>query len=690
MTTFAAKHERIKVTELKLKNHSSRLRRLSVTSYVEWVLGVQRSSASSALVSWYDNQTSSGKKDDSTGVLFATNYYNNEFAEQVAFTDISGVIDRSFSCDRKSFIGRNGSLAEPEALKSKDLDKAFGSALDPCGALRSFLELGAGEEVTLTISLGSCPNVESARALALKYRDLKVVHAELQAVNDGWEETLGTVTVTTPDTAMNISMNRWLLYQTISCRLWARSAFYQSGGAFGFRDQLQDVMSVTTVRPDLTRQQILIAAARQFPEGDVQHWWHPPTGRGVRTSFSDDLLWLPYVVANYVNATGDRTILDELVPFIDAPVLGHGEESSYTLPNVSSTSLSVLEHCLLTIDRSLKVGKHNLPLMGCGDWNDGMNRVGIHGSGESIWMGWFLYKTIKDFLPVIDQAKEPKRFKDYEAHLQTLAEALDSNGWDGDWYRRAYFDNGEPLGSTQNNECRIDSIAQSWSVLSEAAPLGRARQAMAAVDEYLIDDSDGLIKLFTPPFDKGANDPGYIKGYLPGVRENGGQYTHAAIWTVMAIAKLGNGNRASELYALLNPINHTATVAGLHKYRVEPYVIAADIYGMSPHVGRGGWTWYTGSASWMYRAGLECILGFQIVGGNKLRLAPCIPTHWHGYQIRYRHGSAIYFIEVKNPYGVSTSIQPVITVDGARLTERQIDIELLDDQKEHAIVFEMV
>ncbi len=690
MTVFAAKKECIKITQLKLMNNSSRPRRLSVTSYVEWVLGVQRSSSSPSVVSWQDKLSSSDKTDKSSGILFATNYYNNEFAAQVAFTDMSGIEHRSYTCDRKSFIGRNGSLAEPKALKSKDLDQASGSALDPCGALRSFIDLNIGEEVTLTISLGSSPHVEGARTLALKYRDHKVVATALQEVKDGWEEILGAVVVSSPDAAMNISMNRWLLYQTIVCRLWARSAFYQSGGAYGFRDQLQDVMAVTTVRPDLSRQQILRAAARQFPEGDVQHWWHPPTGRGVRTSFSDDLLWLPYVVAHYIETTGDRSILDEEVLFIEAALLGHGEESSYTLPTVSNTNVSVLEHCLLTIDRSLKVGKHNLPLMGCGDWNDGMNRVGIHGAGESVWMGWFLYKTIKDFLPVMKEAQEPKRYQAYEAHLKILTDALDSNGWDGDWYRRAYFDNGEPLGSSQNSECRIDSIAQSWAVLSEAAPLGRARQAMAAVDEYLIDQSDGLIKLFAPPFDKSANDPGYIKGYLPGVRENGGQYTHAAIWTVMAIAKLGNGNRASELYALLNPINHTSTVAGLHKYKVEPYVIAADIYGMSPHLGRGGWTWYTGSASWMYRAGLESILGFQIIGGNKLRMKPCIPTHWNGYQIKYRFKSATYLIEVKNPFGVSISSEPIITIDGKKMSPPQMDIALLDDQKEHVIVFEMV
>ncbi len=440
---------------------------------------------------------------------------------------------------------------------------------------------------------------------------LAAVKEAFENVSAYWDELLGAVEVRTPDAALNTIVNRWLLYQSLACRIWARSAFYQSGGAYGFRDQLQDVMSLVYTKPRIAREQILRAAARQFTEGDVQHWWHPPTGRGVRTRSSDDLLWLPFVTSFYIKITGDKSVLDESVPFIEAPLLVEGQDDSYTQPTVSKDSASIFEHCARTIDRSLAVGEHGLPLMGSGDWNDGMTRVGNLGKGESVWVGWFLLNTLADFAPLCTERKENRREKKYRTHIEELKIALEENAWDGDWFRRAYFDDGTPLGSAENEECRIDSIAQSWSVISGGANPQQAARAMASVDEYLIQRGDGIVLLFTPPFDKSALEPGYIKGYIPGVRENGGQYTHAALWTLIAFAMLGDGDRAGELFALLNPINHASTRAGLHKYKVEPYVAAGDVYAERAHTGRGGWTWYTGSAGWMYRAALESMLGFH-------------------------------------------------------------------------------
>ncbi len=652
---FVPLNEEVKISRLKVKNLSSAKRRLSVTSYIEWVLGFQKSTTSAYIIAEHDEESK---------IITARNPYNNEFAARIAFADISE-IERTHTCDRREFLGRNGAPSSPAALKRVALSGTSGAGVDPCAAFQTKFELAPGEEKTVIILLGEVSTVEKARELTLKYRSQKNVEAAFLEVQSYWEKTLTTVEINTPDIAMNTLVNRWLLYQTLSCRIWARSAFYQSGGAFGFRDQLQDVMAMAYAHPGITRAQILTAAARQFKEGDVQHWWHPPTGRGVRTHFSDDLIWLPFVVSYYIRVTGDYSVLHEKIPFIEAPLLAPGEDDSYTHPQVSEEVGTIFEHCARTLDRSLKVGDHGLPLMGSGDWNDGMSRVGHEGKGESVWVAFFLYSTLEQFLPLCDKEGDSGRCEAYRKHLVHLKNAVEENAWDGDWYRRAYFDDGTPLGSAMNEECRIDSISQSWSVLSKAGDKNRTVRAMAAVDEYLIRKGDGLIQLFNPPFDKTPLDPGYIKGYVPGVRENGGQYTHAAIWTLMAFAELGDGAQATELYALLNPINHSSTRAGMHKYKVEPYVVAADIYGRHPHVGRGGWTWYTGSASWMYRAALESILGFE-VNNDKFRVQPKIPMSWETFSIKYRYGETLYTIQLSRNSGeYQTSDWISLVDDGA-------------------------
>ncbi len=463
---------------------------------------------------------------------------------------------------------------------------------------------------------------------------------------------------------MNLLVNKWLIYQTLSCRYWARTAFYQSGGAYGFRDQLQDVMALVYSHPEITKAQILLAASRQFPQGDVQHWWHPPTGRGVRTRFSDDLLWLPFVTSHYISVTQDRSILEEMISYIETPELTAGHDETYTQPWTSETRGTLYEHCTRAIDRSLKVGEHGLPLFGSGDWNDGMNRVGHEGRGESVWMSWFLASTLKSFIPYCDSERKTV----YENHVELLRKNTEANAWDGSWYIRAYFDNGEKMGSHSNEECKIDAIAQSWAALSEQGNPERVKSAMNSVNEHLIRRDEGIIKLFTPPFDKSSQDPGYIKGYVPGVRENGGQYTHAAIWTLMAYAKLGNGETAEELFAMINPINHSLNPKDAQTYKVEPYVIAADIYGLHPHIGRGGWSWYTGSSSWMYRAAIESIVGFKIENG-KITLNPCIPKKWDGLDITYRSGETTYEIKVINNSGKRT-----LEMDGTLMEGNEIPL----------------
>ncbi len=663
----------IKISRLTIENHSGRSRRLSVTAYAEWVLGVSRSASAPFIVTEIDRET---------GAMLARNAWNSEFAGRVAFADLSGR-QTEWTSDRTEFLGRNGSIDHPLSLeRGNRLSGKVGAGLDPCAALQTTMELRPGGRAEIDFFLGQAATTEEARVLIALYRgaDLDGI---LRAVMERWNNVLGAVQVTTPDRALNVMLNRWLLYQTLACRVWARAAFYQAGGAYGFRDQLQDVMALMVANREVARAQLLRAAARQFVEGDVQHWWHPPSGRGVRTRISDDLLWLPYAVNHYLEVTGDVTVLDEIVPFLDGPTLEAGQDESYFEPRVSAQSATLFEHCARALDRSLAVGSHGLPLIGTGDWNDGMNRVGSAGKGESVWLGWFLHTILWEFARVAGARGEHRRAEIWRLHVSALKASLEREGWDGEWYRRAYFDDGTPLGSATNTECRIDSIAQSWGVLSGAAEPARGARAMAAVEKYLVRRGDDLILLFTPPFDQASPDPGYIKGYLPGVRENGGQYTHAAIWSVLAFAALGDGDKAGELFALLNPINHASSRTGVYRYKVEPYVVAADIYAQPPHVGRGGWTWYTGSAGWMYRAGIEWILGFR-VRGTKLYLDPCIPSAWQRFDIMFRYHSARYEITVENPQGVARGVLS-IELDGASLAGGSMHIQLADDGATHLV-----
>ncbi|MCU0463544.1 MAG: cellobiose phosphorylase [Anaerolineae bacterium] len=668
---FAALDSPVKIIRLRLENTWSRPRRITVTYYAEWVLGVSRTASQTFITPEYDHKT---------GALLARNPYNAEFGGRVAFL-AANKRPHALTTDRAEFIGKLGDMARPAALRRIGLESKIEAALDPCAALQLHVDLpvGASEEVFFLLGQGVIR--EDAIDLIETYQKAERVESAWGEVADFWDKTLGTVTVQTPDPAMNLMLNRWLLYQALACRIWGRSAFYQSSGAFGFRDQLQDVMALMWATPNVARDHILLAARHQFETGDVLHWWHPPSGRGVKTRFSDDLLWLPFVVAHYIEATGDTAILDEQIPFLQSEPLKANEDERYGLYATTAETTSLYDHCLRAIQRGATSGVHGLPLMGTGDWNDGMNRVGVGGRGESIWLGWFLHHILMRFAPICVSHDDADQAETYQHQADKLKTALETNGWDGQWYRRAYDDHGMPLGSEQNLECKIDSIAQSWAVLSGAGDAHRSVQAMSAVLNRLVKRDEGLILLFTPPFNKTTRDPGYIKGYPPGIRENGGQYTHAAIWTVWAFAQLGQGDLAGELFQLLNPISHADTPEKAASYRVEPYVIAADVYGVEPHMGRGGWTWYTGSASWMYRLGVEALLGFKREG-NRLLIDPCIPCDWESYDLTYRDGETVYHLHIRNPEKLNRGVVQV-TMDGHILSDGTID--LISDGLQHEI-----
>jgi cyclic beta-1,2-glucan synthetase len=645
LVQYVPVNDSIKISRLKMRNTSRRSRHLSVTAYCEWVLASSREASAAFITTEIDSLT---------GAMFARNPWRTEYRNRVAFADLAGH-QTTWTGDRSEFLGRHGTLELPAALTSAaPLSNRVGAGLDPCCAMQSRCELRPDEEIEIVFFLGEAATKEEAQSLITRFREASLDEV-FHAVTTHWDDALGKVQVKTPDRSMDILLNRWLLYQTIACRMWARSAFYQASGAYGFRDQLQDGMALAATNPGMTREHILRAAGRQFIEGDFQHWWLPSSGRGVRTRVSDDPVWLSYAVAHYVRVTNDQGILNETIPYLEGPLLRSGEQDSFFQPMVSGESATLFEHCARALDRSLLCGIHGLPVIGTGDWNDGMNKVGEGGKGESVWLGWFLHATLLQFAPLAAGRGENARAAAWQLHAEALKGSLEEHGWDGGWYLRGFYDDGTPLGSATSEECRIDSIAQSWGVISGAADRARALTSMEAVNERLIRRREGLVLLFTPPFDHTAREPGYIKGYPPGIRENGGQYTHGAVWSAIAFAILGNGDRAAEVFSLLNPINRSRSRAAVDRYRVEPYVVSADVYSQSPHSGRGGWTWYTGSSGWMYRAGMEWILGCRIQS-NTLLLDPCIPRAWPGFEITYAHRTARYTIAVENPGGVSRGI----------------------------------
>ncbi len=667
---YVALDTAIKFIVLKVTNKTGRARRLSATGYAEWVLGDLRTKTAMHVITDIDLES---------GAIFARNPYNTEFSNRMAFFN-TNALTRTLSGNRTEFLGRNGTLHDPAVMKRLHLSGKVGAGLDPCAAIQVPFDLadGEGKEIVFTLGLGR--NADEARKLVQNFEGEIAARNALDAVRQYWNQTLGVVQVETPDPSLNVLANGWLLYQTLACRLWARTGNYQSGGAFGFRDQLQDVMALIHTEPGFAREHLLLCASHQFKEGDVQHWWHPPLDRGVRTQCSDDYLWLPFTTCHYISGTGDSGILEESIPFIKGRPVNKEEDSYYDLPGRSSETASLYEHCVRAIKIGLKFGEHGLPLMGSGDWNDGMNMVGIKGKGESVWLGFFLYKVLMQFAEIARRRGDISFGEHCEKEASQLRLNIEQHGWDGFWYRRAYFDDGSPLGSAKNPECRIDSIAQSWAVLSGAGKPDRLPLAMGSLNQHLVRSDIGIVKLLEPPFDKSNMNPGYIKGYVPGVRENGGQYTHGAIWAAMAFAALGDNRRAWEIMTMINPVNHAKSFEAMATYKVEPYVVAADVYAFPPHTGRGGWTWYTGSAAWMYRLIVESLLGLKREG-NKLLFTPCLPADWDGFKIHYRYRKTTYHITILRAQAGRNEMR--VTIDGVEQGEKTI--LLVDDGKEHKV-----
>ncbi len=657
----------VKYTVLKLKNISGRPRKLSVTGYADWVLGDLKSKTSMFVSTEIDTET---------GAILARNPYSMEFSDRVAFFDTDD-INKSYTGSRTEFLGRNLTIQNPDALSRLRLSGRMGTGADPCAAIQVTFELSEYQSRDVTFRLGAGKNHADAISLIRQHKGKETAQAALDKVRQYWTGAVSAMQVQTPDQAINTMTNGWLIYQVLASRVWARSGFYQSGGAFGFRDQLQDIMALLYAEPTLARQQILLHASKQFKEGDVMHWWHPPVGRGVRTHCSDDYLWLPFVTERYITSTGDTGILDESVVFIEGRQLNPEEESNYDLPVISGESATLYEHCLRAIRHGMRYGQHGLTLIGTGDWNDGMDQVGKHGKGESVWLSFFLFDILQRFRNVAQLRGDADTVAMCEREAALLRDNIEKNAWDGEWYRRAYFDDGTPLGTASNAECRIDSIAQSWSVISGAGDSERREKALESAYQYLVSKEEQLIKLLDPPFDSSALEPGYIKGYVPGIRENGGQYTHAAIWLIIAFAELGRNDRVAELLSMINPLNHGKDAAHIETYKVEPYVIAGDVYA-GTHLGRGGWTWYSGSAGWFYRLIIEYVVGLK-KEGNTLRFKPCVPADWQAFRVQYRYGRSTYTIAFVNKGKAVTSV----TIDGTALAD--LTISLADDGRDHAV-----
>jgi cyclic beta-1,2-glucan synthetase len=684
LTMFAAKRDPVKIVRLRLKNSGAHARRLSVFAFQQLVMR-DLAQFPSAVRTWQRER-----------VLCAQNDAAGDFAGGIAFSfAVAGEpaaesLSESVCCDRRAFIGVGRSARSPLALSQPLLDGACGANLDPCFARQLQFTLPPGQAIECSFVLGEAVGEDELIGLIARYRDAAAIEAAYAEAIGFWKESLGAIQVRTPSAEIDRMVNGWLPYQALSCRIWGRTAFYQSGGAFGFRDQLQDAGNVCLLWPELTRRQILLHARHQFVEGDVLHWWHPePLARGLRTRFSDDLVWLPHVACRYIRETGDVALFDETLPFQSAPLLQPGQDENYLKPDLSVEQATLYQHCCRALDRSLTRGAHGLPLMGTGDWNDGMNRVGREGRGDSVWLGFFLCRTLADFVPLAQQRGDAARVERYSEYRLKLVAALNDAGWDGAWYRRAYYDDGTPLGTAGAAECRIDGLAQAWSVLSDVAPDERARQAMDSLEAHLVSEADGLIRLLTPPFVNTPEDPGYIKGYVAGVRENGGQYTHAACWMVAALAKLGRRERAALLLAMLSPLRHSRSPDAIERYKVEPYVIAADVYGAEPHVGRGGWTWYTGSAGVAYSVAMESVLGLSVEHGDTLVLRPCVPDDWAGYRIDYRRpGSHTrYLIEVRRS-GERNECVVGVELDGSAvaLTAGAARLPMVDDGALHRVL----
>jgi cyclic beta-1,2-glucan synthetase len=675
---FTPAEDKIKINLIKLKNISDTERKITLVYYIRPVLGVTDEENESLL------ETDMNERE----IFTVLNSANTEFKNSTIFIGTSEKI-KSYTGDRLEFLGHFPNYEKPEGLMKERFSNTVGLGYNPCSVIEIEIIIPSKGEKEIVFLLGEERDLEKGYTLIDKYKNIEFSKNSLKEIKEFWNKNLTKVQVNTKDTTMNHMMNNWLMYQTIGCRIWGRAGFYQVGGAFGARDQMQDVTNTLYHLPEEAKRQIIENCYHQYVEGDIQHWWHPVPNsevhKGIRSKCSDDLLWLPLGVAEYILVTGDYEILQEIVPYIESPILKETEYERYEIPYKSAENGTVYNHCIRAIEKSLNFGEKGLPLIGTGDWNDGMNKIGYKGKGESVWLGWFLATVLGKFIPICEKMGDLDKVEKYNKVISKLKEAIETNGWDGEWYFRAFFDDGTPIGSKESQECTIDSISQSWSVISMLGDTERSKTALSSVEKYLVNEEEGIISLLSPPFDDTDLDPGYIKSYVPGVRENGGQYTHAAIWVIKAFAMLGEGDKAYNLFRLINPINHSSTLIECAKYKVEPYVMAADVYTNPQHLGRGGWTWYTGSSGWMYRVALEDILGFT-KEGDKIFINPCIPKDWEEYSINYTHENTLYNIEVRNPDKVNKGVNQIL-VDGIAIEEKYV--KLINDGKVHLVEVKM-